>query len=219
MARRAESPAPPRVSPPDLPPRLDDAQGLRPRDEHFRLEITGLMQKSDASHSEISECRVAAASVIDLTLTGATLVDVVIDELRATTVTARDARLKRVRIAGGRIGTLDLADAELDEVELRGVRIDYLSLANAQVDDVLIADCTITTLDLPQARCDRVAFENTRSDEVDTRGLRADDVDLRGLEALSYTDAASLRGVTLSSRQIELLAPAFAATLGIEVQD
>ncbi|GAA1912997.1 pentapeptide repeat-containing protein [Microbacterium aoyamense] len=218
MAGKKDDPAPPRVSAPDLPPRLEPHERLAAREEHFRLEITGLEEKTDAAHSEISECRVAAASVVDLILTGATLVDVVIDDLRATTVTARDARLKRVRITGGRIGTLDLADAELDEVELRGVRIDYLTLAGAQVDDVLIADSTITTLDLPQARCDRVAFENTRSDEVDSVGLRAQDVDLRGLEALSYTDAASLRGVTLSPRQIELLAPAFAATLGIKVK-
>lgn len=219
MARRGDSPAPPRVSPPDLPPLLARADSLRAREEHVRLEITRLEEKTDAAHGEISECRLVAASVTDLTLTGTTLVDVEMTELRATTVSARGARLKRVRITGGRIGTLDLADAELDEVELRGVRIDYLSLAGAQVDDVLITECTITTLDVPQARCARVAFENTQADEIDTRGLRAEDVDLRGLAALSYTDAASLRGVTLSPRQIELLAPAFAATLGISVKD
>ncbi|MET0736214.1 MAG: pentapeptide repeat-containing protein [Microbacterium sp.] len=219
MARRGDSPALPRVSPPDLPPRLDAARGLESRTEYFRVEITQLDEKTDAAHAEVSESRVAEASVVDLVLTGAVLVDVELDALRATTVSARGARLKRVRFAGGRIGTLDLADAELDEVELRGVRIDYLSLAAARVDDVLFADCVITTLDLPQARCDRVAFEGTSIDEVDTRGMHAEDVDLRGLEAVSYTDAASLRGATLSPRQIEQLAPAFAATLGIKIRD
>ncbi len=219
MARRGDSPAAPRISPPDLPPRLERSRGLQAREEHFRLEIDGLDQTTDASHSEISECRLVAASLDALTLSGAALVDVDIRDLRATILTARGARFRRVRLTGGRIGTLDLADAELDEVELRGVRIDYLSLAAAQLTDVLIADCVITTLDLPQSRCDRIAFEHTASDEVDSRGLRAQDVDLRGLEALSYTDAASLRGTTFSLRQLELLAPAFAATLGIDVRD
>ena len=216
---RDDSPVAPRVSPPDLPSELVAVRGLRRRGDYERVEITQLTEQTDAAHSALTECRVAAASVTDLTLTGATLVDVDIVDLRATTVTARDARLKRVRITGGRIGTLDLADAQLDEVELRGVRIDYLSVAAGALDDVLMAECTLTTLDMPQARCQRVRFDGSTADEVDSRGLRAQDVDLRGLEAVSYTDAASLRGVTLSMRQIEQLAPAFAETLGIRVRD
>ncbi len=152
-------------------------------------------------------------------MTGATLVDVDVRDLRATALSGRGARLRRVRISGGRIGTLDLADADLDEVELRGVRIDYLSLAAARITDLLVADCTIGTLDMPQATVTRIGFENSRADDVDTRGLRAKDLDLRGLEAVSYLDAASLRGATLSPRQVEHLAPAMAQALGIRVLD
>ena len=152
-------------------------------------------------------------------LTGATLVDVDVSALRATTLTARSARFRRVRITGGRIGTLDLTDAELDEVELRGVRIDYLTLAAARVSDLLIADSTIGTLDMPRATVSRMAFTDCRADEVDTRGLHAKDLDLRGLEAVSYVDPGSLRGATLSARQVEFLAPALAHALGICVLD
>jgi hypothetical protein len=45
------------------------------------------------------------------------------------------------------------------------------------------------------------------------------DLDLRGLEAVSYLDPASLRGATLSPRQVEYLAPALAEALGIRVLD
>lgn len=190
-----------------------------PRSDNFQLRIEDLEDETDAAHAELSECVIAPASVSSIVLTGATLVDVAIDELRATTVTARGARLRRVRIEGGRIGTLDLADAELDEVELRGIRLDYLSLANARIEDLLFADCVLGTLDLPQATASRVRFENTSADDVDTRALHGEDVDLRGLDALSFTDAASLRGTTLTAVQIERLAPAFAATLGIHVRD
>jgi len=218
MPRTLPRPVPPRVSAPDLAQQLDEQAGLTARADHFQRRIE-LETETDAAHAALSECVIAPASVSSVVLTGATLVDVAIDDLRATTVTARGARLRRVRIEGGRIGTLDLADAELDEVELRGIRLDYLSLASARIEDVVVVDCILGTLDLPASTATRVRFENSTAEDVDTRALRAEDVDLRGLEALSFTDAASLRGTTLSAPQIERLAPAFAATLGIHVGD
>ncbi|MDO8382966.1 MAG: pentapeptide repeat-containing protein [Microbacterium sp.] len=219
MARREEHPFAPRVSAPDLPAELAAGDGLRRDGEHFQLLFTDLDETTDASHAEISECRLAGASVDALTLTGASLVDVEVDQLRATTVSARGARLRRVRLTGGRIGTLDLGMTDIDEIELRGIRIDYLTLGGARIEDMLVADCVIGSLDLPQATAKRVRFAETRGDEVDARGLRAEDVDLRGLEMLSLTDAAALRGATLSSVQVERLARSLASALGIQVTD
>ena len=147
------------------------------------------------------------------------MADVEVDQLRATTVSARGARLRRVRFTGGRSGAPDLGMAELDEVELRGIRIDYLMLGGAHIEDVLVSGCVIGSLDLPQARANRVRFDDTRGDGIDARGMRAEDVDLRGFELLSLTDAAALRGTTLSAAQVERLAPALAAALGIQVKD
>jgi uncharacterized protein YjbI with pentapeptide repeats len=210
-------PRPPRVSPPDLPPRLEPGDRPARGGDHFQLRWASLDAQTDAAYATITECAFDPASVDRLDLTGATLIDAEIRDLRATTLPARGSRLRRVRISGGRIGTLDLGDAEVDEVELRGVRIDYLALAGARVHDLMVADCTIGTLDLPQAILSRVSFADTRADDVDTRSMRAKDLDLRGLEAASYLDAASLRDATLSARQIEHLAPAMAAALGIRV--
>ncbi len=219
MAGREEHPFAPRVSPPDLPEDLAEGHGWQKGGEYFQLRLSGLDETTDASHAEISECRLTGASVEALTLTGANLVDVEIDQLRATTVSARGAHLRRVRVTGGRIGTLDLGTADIDEVELRGIRIDYLTLGGAIIEDLLVVDCVIGSLDLPQATAKRVRFDDTRADEVDARGLRAEDVDLRGLEMLSLTDAAALRGTTLSAVQIERLAPTLAGALGILVKD
>ncbi|KRB37694.1 hypothetical protein [Microbacterium sp. Root180] len=215
---RPDLPVAPRIGEPDLPRDFTEVDALSPYDDLLRCRIAGLADTTDASHAALTECVVAAASVDRLDLLGATLVDVEIDALKATSISARESRLRRVRFTGGRIGTLDLTGAGIDEVELRGIRIDYLSLAAAKVEDLLIADCTIVTLDLPQATLSRVRFESTRADEVDTRGMRADSLDLRGLDAASYLDVSSLRGATLTPWQVEQLAPAFASALGIDVQ-
>ena len=215
----APGPRAPRVSAPDLPRHLHDGPPLMRGADLFQVGWSTLSADTDAAHASLTECALSGGSVDRLDLTGAVLVDVEVRDLRATTLTARGARLRRVRITGGRIGTLELTDADLDEVELRDVRLDYLSLGAARARDVLIAACTIGTLDVPHASLTRVACEDSRADEVDSRGLRAEDLDLRGLEALAYLDAASLRGATFSTRQIEHLAPALARAFGIRLTD
>lgn len=216
MARRNDALRPPRISAPDLPPRLEPAQPRRGADLHACM-IT-LDADADLAHSSLEQA-VFGGSAESLDLRGATLMDVEFRDLRVASLSARQANLRRVRFTGGRIGTLDLADARIDEFELRGVRIDYLTFAGATAVDVLITDCRLTALDLPAARLTRTSFDGTRADEVDPRGMQAEHVDLRGLDALSLLDIASLRGTTMSLRQIELLAPAFAVAAGITVDD
>ncbi|WP_404433112.1 pentapeptide repeat-containing protein [Microbacterium lacus] len=185
----------------------------------LQARFEGLSGDVDAAHAHLSECIIVDATVGGLDLTGAVLTDVGITALRATEVKARNSRWRDILVSGGRIGTLDLTGADLTGVELRGIRIDYLALGSAKVSDLLMAECTIGSLDVPLATLSRVRFESTRVDEVDSRGVRAEHVDLRGLEALAFTDLSSLRGVTLSARQVELLATSFAAALGIDVRD
>lgn len=218
MPRNREGPIAPHRCEPDLPRVLDDASTLERHDDVQQSRIVGLSGDVHAAHARVIECRVSAALVERLDLTGATLVDVEIEDLRATTVVARSGRWRSVRIVGGRIGTLDLSGAEVETVELRGVRIDYLTLAQARVSDLLLIDCVLGTVDVPHARLERAGFEKCRADEVDTRELRARDLDLRGLEALSFTDPTGLRGATLSSRQAEALSTSFASALGIDVR-
>lgn len=216
MARPSDSPAAPRVSAPDLPEVLSPGQPSRAGD--FLATRFALTGQVDLAHSSLEQCVVTAdADTVDLT--GATVLDVEASDLRIASLTLKDAGIRRLRVTGGRIGTLDLTTARIDELELRGVRIDYLSLGGAKGTDLLFAGCTIRTLDMPQAQLVRVLFEDCRSDEVDPRGLRAKDVDLRGLDALAYVDTNGLKGVTLTGHQVQLLAPALAAAVGIRVQD
>jgi uncharacterized protein YjbI with pentapeptide repeats len=217
--RGSREPSAPRLSAPDLPAVLEPQQGLAPRIDLVGARVTGLSEDVSAAHGHLSEARIDGASIGRFDLTGATLADVAVTDLRAVEVGARDGSWRGVEIVGGRIGSLDALRGGWDAVTLRGLRIDYLSLPSAEVTDVLFVDCEIGTLDVPDARLTRVRFERCRADEVDTRGLRAADLDLRGLETLSFTDAKALTGAWLAPRQAELHAVAFAAALGIRVAD
>lgn len=216
VARNSDSPIAPRVSVPDIPPHLTAAEPSRSADLlAARLDLSGTV---DLAYASLEQCVIAAdADRIDLT--GATILDVDITGIRATSVVLRNAGIRRLRITSGRIGTLELSGTRIDELELRDLRIDYLSLGGAKGTDILIADSTIKALDMPQADLTRVDFENCRSDEVDPRGMRATDVDLRGLDANGFMDTNSLRGTTLTTFQIQQLAPTIAVGLGIRVKD
>lgn len=216
MARTTESPVAPRVSPPDLPDRLDPARPTRNADLlAASLELTGDV---DLAYASLEQCTIQAdADTVDLT--GATVLDVALTGVRIASLKMRDAGVRRLRIVGGRIGTLDLSGARIDELELRDLRIDYLNLGTARATDVEVDGCGIRTIDIPQAELTRVRFAATSSDEVDPRGMRAKDVDLRGLDAVSYLDANSLRGTTLTPFQVQQLAPVIAAGLGIQLKD
>lgn len=216
MARTTDSPVAPRVSAPDIPPHLAAAVPARSADLlAARLDLSGAV---DLAYASLEQC-VISADCDTIDLTGATILDVDVSGFRATSVKLRNAGIRRLRITGGRIGTLDLSSTRIDELELRDIRVDYLSLGGSKASDVLIAGSTIKALDMPQAELTRVAFENCRSDEVDPRGMRATHVDLRGLDADGFMDTNSLRGTTLTTFQIQQLAPTIAAGLGIQIKD
>lgn len=216
MTRPSDSLIAPRVSPPDLPDVLTTAVPRR-ADDLLAAELT-LRGDVDLAHSSLEQCRVTAdAEGVDLV--GATLLDVELSAPRIASLTMRDATVRRLRISGGRIGTLDLSSARIAELELVDVRIDYLTFGGARGEDIQLTGCTLRSLDMPQAELTRVRFENCRADEVDPRGMRATHVDLRGLDADAYLDVNSLRGVTMSPFQVQLLAPVMAAGLGIRLRD
>ncbi|MEV7620999.1 pentapeptide repeat-containing protein [Microbacterium sp. NPDC089321] len=216
MASRRTALRPPLVSEPDLPDTLSPAAPRRSSD--LRAALIDIDGDADLAHSTLEQCVISGSgSAVDLE--GATMMDVDVRDLRVAKLSARRSTLRRVRISGGRIGTLDLSDSGIHELALHDVRIDYLTLAGGKAVDVRVDSCRIAALDIPGATLSRVAFAATSSDEVDPRGMRAEHLDLRGLDALGFLDVTALRGATLTLRQVELLAPVFAAAAGIVISD
>jgi len=181
------------------------------------VRVGALRGEVDGSFARIAECEIPDVDLDSLTLTGASVRDVLISGIRATRLIAPNSAWRTVTINGGRLATLELSGAELDGVEFRGMRIDYANLSMSTVTDVRFVDCRFGSLDLPEAALTRVTFEGCHADEVDSRGLRSQHLDLRGLEALSFTSPAGLSGATLTTRQVEQHSTPLAMALGIRV--
>lgn len=214
---RPSLPLAPRVSAPDLPHDLVGGE-LRRGGDLRGVWVRGASGAVDATHTQISDSRLSAIEVESIDLTGCSLTDVDIDELRGVTVTSRESRWQSVRITGGRVATLDLSRSDLVGVEVRGLRIDYLSMAGSTASDLLFVDCIIGAWDAPQSKLARVRFESCRVDEVDNRDWRVENVDLRGLDAARYLSMGALRGATLTEQQVTVLGRDFATAAGVDVR-
>lgn len=123
-----------------------------------------------------------------------------------------------VVVDGGRIGAAELYDCSWQSVHLIGCKLGYVNLRGAKLRDVLFTDCTIEELDVAQATATRVAFAGTTIGRLDVRDATLTNVDLRGAELGGVDGIASLRGATIDSYQLTLLAPLLAKDLGLKVE-
>ena len=120
-------------------------------------------------------------------------------------------------LEGSRLGVLQCIEGTWDSVLVRGCKLGYLSLRGASVRDVAFEDCVIGELDLTGAQAERVAFTGSELGALDVSGATLRDVDLRAVDLPDITGLGHLRGATINDFQLQQLAPAMAAHLGIDV--
>lgn len=161
-----------------------------------------VLEQADLSGADLTRARWDASSVEGLFA----------DELRAGRSTWRNVMLARARV-----GALDLVDAKLQAVRVRGARIGRLDLRRCVVADLLTEDAIIDELDLDEARATRLAFAEVRIGRLSVHGAVLKDVDLRGAQLGAVGPVTGLRGCTITDWQLQELAPALAADLGLRV--
>jgi len=113
----------------------------------------------------------------------------------------------------------EMFGAELRRVTFRRCKLDSVNFRGAELADVTFDDCDLRDADFAGATLTRTAFPGSRLAKTDFTGVTMDATDLRGAELGIIIDAGSLRGATLSTAQLILLAPVLAETLGITVSD
>lgn len=213
-----------------LPPRIDEIrlenlgegylgdlsaragiEGLRFAD----LDLSGM----DLAAASFSECVLDTVSAHEASFKSATFTEVAITRLDAPVFIAGRARFRDVTIASSRVGSADLFDSALNSVRITGSKLGFVNLRGAQLQDVLFEGCSIDELDLGSATLNRVSFIDTTITSLRMAGARLANVDLRGAQFSTIDGFESLSGATLDAYQVSSLATAFAAHLGIVIED
>ena len=196
-----------------------DVQTLEPHEgregEHFD---GGDLTDVDLSGASLMECVLDAVTLTDTGLRGARIVDSLVSASFATSLVAARSTWRRVRIENARWGSAELFDSEFESVTLHGGKIDFLNLRGAKLTDVLIEDAQITELDLAAFVGTRVAVRNCRIETIDFTRATCLDVDLRESTFSRVVGIQGMRGTILSEEQLADFAPVMAGLLGIRVE-
>ena len=218
MPRRT-TPTPPKLRTLRLPELTAGAPAaLRAHGTYEALTFTGDdLTGMDLTNVGFTDCALAELNVHELELTSARITDTRLHHLDIPTVSAAYAALRTVVLEDSRLGVLQCIEGTWDSVLVRGCKLGYLSLRGASVRDVAFEDCVIGELDLTGAQAERVAFTGSELGTLDVSDATLRDVDLRPLDLPDITGLGHLRGATINDFQLQQLAPAMAAHLGIDV--
>ncbi|MCQ1948476.1 pentapeptide repeat-containing protein [Arthrobacter sp. zg-Y859] len=165
-----------------------------------------------------SECSLTGVSLDNADLTAARFMESTLENLYAPVLRAAKTSFRDVEISNPRLGSADLHSGSWNSVRVDGGKIDFLDLRDCSLTNVLFSDCIIGELDLEGARLNRVAFRDCRIDSMLLGGGTAVDADLRGSVFRSVGKIDGLKGFTVDEEQLMLLAPLFAAELGLRVE-
>lgn len=212
------------------PPRLDvlrfgeladsDGEELQAHGKYEDLRLAGLdLGGRDLAGITLRESVLDDVHAHETVFRGADFADVEITRFNAPVFAAPRIQLKDVTVDGSRIGSAEMYESNLNSVRISGSKLGFINARGSQFQDVLFADCTIDELDLSGSKLARVSFVNTTIRSLNLAHGTLNHVDLRGADFAEIDGFAALRGATLSSYQVSMLASSFATHLGILVED
>lgn len=151
-------------------------------------------------------------------LKGARLSEVHLEQANLPVVRAARSQWRDVQVTG-RLGSVEAYETQWRSVHFVGCKLSFVNLRGAELLDVAFTDCIIDELDLVGAAANRVRLSQTRVAHLNVRQAKLRDVDLRGATLEVIEGLTDLRGATISSLQLTLLAPLLADELGLSVED
>ena len=152
-------------------------------------------------------------------LRGSTFSEVRLTRFNAPVLTAPRVQWRDVSLESSRIGSAEMYEASLNSVQFASSKIGFVNARGSNLLDVVFEDCTIDELDLSGSTLTRVSFVNTTVRSLSLEHSKLTHVDLRGADFAQIDGYSALRGSTLSSYQVSMLATSFATHLGVIVED
>ncbi|MFJ1749752.1 pentapeptide repeat-containing protein [Streptomyces sp. NPDC088116] len=204
-----------------LPPLSPYGGGLDPDGDYDGLEFKDLdLTGQEGPGARFIDCSLDGCGLDETALGRARFVDSVLSRVRGVGTDLAGASLRDVEIVDARLGGVQLHGAVLERVLIRGGKIDYLNLRKSRLKDVVFEGCVLSEPDFGGAELIRVEFRDCVLRRADLSGVRMKDVDLRTVAELDIARGLDrLAGAVINSAQLLQLAPAFAAQIGVRVED
>ncbi|MFD7092004.1 pentapeptide repeat-containing protein [Streptomyces sp. NPDC059883] len=204
-----------------LPPLSPYGGGLDPDGDYDGLEFKDLdLSGQEGPGSRFIDCALRDCGLDETALGRARFIDSVLNGVRGVGTDLAGASLRDVEVVDARLGGTQLHGAVLERVLIRGGKIDYLNLRKARLKDVVFEGVVLSEPDFGGAELVRVEFRDCVLRRADLSGARMKDVDLRTVAELDIARGLDrLAGAVINSAQLLQLAPAFAAQIGVRVED
>ena len=196
------------------------AGGVAPGTEYDGLHFDRLsLDEPNAASSRFVECAFTRVSFQGGRLRRARFTDVLMRDVRLIATGLAETRWTNAALVASMAAGAEVFGAELRGVTFRGCKLDSVNFRGAGLTDVTFDDCELRDVDFAGATLTRTAFPASRLARTDFTGVTMEATDLRGAELGIIVDSSSLRGATISTGQLVLLAPVLAETLGITICD
>jgi uncharacterized protein YjbI with pentapeptide repeats len=179
------------------------------------IDLTGI----SLSGATVSECDLDGVRGPEADLRGARLLESRIRSIDVPVFRAPRSTWRDVMVDGGRLGSAELYETSWTAVRITGCKLGFVNLRGATLTDVVFEDCVIDELDLGGARVKRAAFPGSAIRLLDLQKAQLADVDLRRTDLQEIAGIEGLRGATVDSDQLTLLAPLLARSMGVNVED
>ncbi|WP_295828856.1 pentapeptide repeat-containing protein [uncultured Microbacterium sp.] len=164
-------------------------------------------------------CRVDGVRAAEVSLRYATVAESAWSGWDVPILRTARASWRDLEIDGTRSGSVEAYESTWKGVHFVNCRLGFVNLRGAHLQDVAFTDCTIDELDLGQAKLTRFAAPGSRISQLIVEQSTLQHVDLRGADLDGLAGISALRGATISSLQLQQLAPLLAADRGITVRD
>jgi len=165
------------------------------------------------------ECALRQVSITNGQLAKASVRDTWMRDVRMTGTTLAEGTWCDVTVIGSSLAGVQLFGTEFRRVVFSGCKLDSVNFRAAKLTGVTFRNCVLRDVDFAGATLTQCSFSGSALTRVDLSKVTMDGTDLRDAELGLIIDGDSLRGATISSGQLAIVAPVLAAALGIVIDD
>jgi uncharacterized protein YjbI with pentapeptide repeats len=173
----------------------------------------------DAPNSRFLECAFRQVSITGGRMQRSGLRYVWARDLRLTGTTLAESSWLEVTLIGSVLAGVQVFGSELRSVMFSGCKLDSVNFRASTLTRVTFENCVLRDVDFAGATLTGCSFPGSQLSRADFSKVTMEQTDLRGAELGLIIDTGSLRGATISSGQLAVVAPVLAEALGIIVDD